>query len=349
MIGGKINFVTEIETEGVMEDLKTEWDAFQEGVANLLKITSDHVERRNMEVSETLEVVQKITNTVKEKVQEVAEKVGSLEDGMSHFEKKQTVSHQVKSLKEFQEMRNEHEHLKVGLVKTQNEVGEILNEQQLTKKLMSTVTEMNCHLESLKNMVNNLQSEISEVKAAQSTPSQKPPTEYQQVSPPDISSPICEWLQRQRKQNNVIIFGLSEQEDESTSLKQQLESLWQDIGVSELSEGEWSSYRVGKKEDGRKRPVIVKFAQMGKKSEILQKARNLKGKAVWNGVAITHDLTKLQCLEERKNELHLRLEAEKRNATLSDSGGQKWRVFGVRGARRIMLMNENARSSSTST
>ena len=61
-------------------------------------------------------------------------------------------------------------------------------------------------------------------------------------------------------------------------------------------------------EDGRKRPVIVKFAHIGRKSEILQKARNLKGKSVWNGVAITHDLTKLQCLEERKNELYLRLE-----------------------------------------
>ena len=127
-------------------------------MANLLKFTSDHVERRNMEISETLEVVQKITKAVMEKVQEVEEKVGSLDDGMSHFEKlkKQTVSHQVKSLKEFQEMRNEHEHLKVGLVKNQKEMGEILNEQKLTKKLMSTVTEMNNQLESLKKMVNNL-------------------------------------------------------------------------------------------------------------------------------------------------------------------------------------------------
>ena len=195
-----------------------------------------------------MKVVQTITKTVKEKVKEVEKKVGSLDHGMSLCEsfKKQTVSHQVKSLKEFQEMRNDHEQLKVGLVKNQKEIGEILNEQQITKKLMGTVTEMNCQLESLNKMVNNLQSEISEVKAAQSTQSQQRPTEYQQVSPPEISSPMCEWLQRQRKQNNVIIFGLPEQEDGSTNLQQQLESLWQDIGVSELSEGEWSSYRVGK-------------------------------------------------------------------------------------------------------
>ena len=195
-----------------------------------------------------MKVVQTITKTVKEKVKEVEKKVGSLDHGMSLCEsfKKQTVSHQVKSLKEFQEMRNDHEQLKVGLVKNQKEIGEILNEQQITKKLMGTVTEMNCQLESLNKMVNNLQSEISEVKAAQSTQSQQPPTEYQQVSPSEISSPMCEWLQRQRKQNNVIIFGLPEQEDGSTNLQQQLESLWQDIGVSELSEGEWSSYRVGK-------------------------------------------------------------------------------------------------------
>ena len=123
-----------------------------------------------------------------------------------------------------------------------------------------------------------------------------------------------------------------------TCLQDQLKSLWQDIGIPDLAEGEWPRFRVGKFEDGRKRPVIVKFAHIGRKFEILLKAKNLKGKAEWSGVAITHDLTKFQCLQEKKHELHLQIQADKRIATRSDNDGQSWRVVGVRGALRVRLI-----------
>ena len=62
-------------------------------------------------------------------------------------------------------------------------------------------------------------------------------------------------------------------------LQEKLKSLWQDIGIPDLAEGEWSRFRVGKFEDGRKRPVIVKFAHIGRKFKILLKAKNFMGKA----------------------------------------------------------------------
>ena len=146
-----------------------------------------------------------------------------------------------------------------------------------------------------------------------------------------------EWMLHQRKQNNIIIFGLPEMEEDNC-LQEQLKSLWQDIGIPDLAEGEWSRFRVGKFEDGRKRPVIIKFAHIGRKFEILIKAKNLKGKPEWSGVAITHDLTKFQCLQEKKHELHLRIQADKRNATRSDNDAHSWRVVGARGAQRLMLL-----------
>ena len=41
------------------------------------------------------------------------------------------------------------------------------------------------------------------------------------------------------------------------------------------------------------------------KIDILAKAKMLKGNEKWKGVSITHDLTKMQCAEEKTNELLL--------------------------------------------
>ena len=73
--------------------------------------------------------------------------------------------------------------------------------------------------------------------------------------------------------------------------------------------------------------------------QILIKAKMLKGNEKWRGVSITHDLTKVQCAEEKTKELLLRQEAVKKNECLSpeDKMTKIWKVVGGRGSRALAL------------
>ena len=282
----------------------------------------------------------------KESMKILKDLVTNLTNQIIHLDKfrTQTVSHQI-SMKS--ELENQNDEMKRGYVKNneviddlQNQLTDmhkkVLNEEQLTQNLTVKVEEISGHCKSLQDKVNQLQSDIRTMRITQLSPPLQPSTRPHEIGP------VPEWMLRQRKQSNIIIFGLPELQDGNTGLLDQLGSLWTDIGISDLGDGSWSAFRVGKSENGRKQPVIVKFLDISKKFEILLNAKNLKGKAKWAGVAISHDLTKLQCLQEREKELHLRLEAEERNTNCPDIGGRRWRVVGVRGSRRIMLVHENA-------
>ena len=54
------------------------------------------------------------------------------------------------------------------------------------------------------------------------------------------------------------------------------------------------------------------------KNEILFKAKNLKGNEKWKQVGITHDLTKMEYLDEKNRELQMRQAAAAKNAALSE-------------------------------
>ena len=97
---------------------------------------------------------------------------------------------------------------------------------------------------------------------------------------------------------------------------------------------------VGKIDKGKPRPVVVRFDQPEIKTEILQKAKRLKGSCKWPSLVITHDLTKIQCLEEKNHELKLRRDAEMMSASLTSTQRQtkQWRVVGARGKRRLALL-----------
>ena len=154
---------------------------------------------------------------------------------------------------------------------------------------------------------------------------------------------MSELALRQRKRNNIIIFGLPESLAEQTDAKLlhgQICSLFQELGISEPSNGLLSWFRVGKMDTGKPRPVVVRFDQPEIKTEILQKAKRLKGSCNWPSLVITHDLTKIQCLEEKNHELKLRRDAEMMSASLTSTQRQtkQWRVVGARGKRRLALL-----------
>ena len=111
------------------------------------------------------------------------------------------------------------------------------------------------------------------------------------------------------KKNNIIIFGLPESQatDSKEEAQMEVQLLFHDLGLQLNTVTDVQSmYRVGRPSAEKKRPIIIKLTSSDMKREILFKARNLKGNPRWKGVAITHDLTKLQCLEEKNCDMKLR-------------------------------------------
>ena len=90
------------------------------------------------------------------------------------------------------------------------------------------------------------------------------------------------------------------------------------------------------------RPLIVKLRNQEEKAEILFKAKRLKNNQNWEGVSITHDLTKQQCQEEKIVELELKRKAEEMNCQLleNEKFEKFWKVVGGRGTRRLVLRNK---------
>ena len=154
------------------------------------------------------------------------------------------------------------------------------------------------------------------------------------VSPQILSSVPNEFHLRERKKNNLIIFGLGESNEALN--EEVVDDLFHDLGIV-ITSDEYQYFRVGKYNCQNYRPLVIKLPNAIIKSDILAKAKMLKGNEKWKGVSITHDLTKMQCAEEKTNELLLRNEAVKRNEGLSpeEKLTKIWKVVGGRGSRAL--------------
>ena len=138
---------------------------------------------------------------------------------------------------------------------------------------------------------------------------------------------------QERKKNNLILFGLQETERDDIH---HLKALFCNLGAV-IDVDNTQIYRTGSSLE-KCRPLIVKLRNQEEKAEILFKAKNLKNNKNWQGVSITHDLTKRQCQAEKVREMDLRKEAEERNSHLSnEKSGKVWKVVGGRGTRRVVL------------
>ena len=76
------------------------------------------------------------------------------------------------------------------------------------------------------------------------------------------NSDMSELALRQRKRNNIIIFGLPEtsaEQADATLLHGQICATFQDIGISDPSNGLLSWFRVGKVDPEKRRPVVVRY------------------------------------------------------------------------------------------
>ena len=191
-------------------------------------------------------------------------------------------------------------------------------------------------LENLKLKVDKLENESSILK----------------VHLQSLTTPVCsfgtteEFHQRKSKQNNLIIFGMRENEEEASTQqekdKSEIEALLQDLNI-QLDLNSVKYFRIGQSSPGKCRPIIIKPGAEAK-AKILQNARCLKGNVKWQGVAITHDLTKLEYQQERAKEAVLQSEAKCKNSFLSEASKAIgfWKVIGGRGERRLAFMKHSS-------
>ena len=145
---------------------------------------------------------------------------------------------------------------------------------------------------------------------------------------------VPEWVLRERKRNNIIIFGQQETDDDLAMIKLLAGDLDLDL---DPSTDIVHHFRVGTSNSGNLRPLVVKFACTEKKRAILMMAKKLKGMEKWNGVVITHDMTKLECQVEKAWEIKLRQDAEHLNNSLTadEKSVKFFKVIGGRRERRI--------------
>jgi hypothetical protein len=144
---------------------------------------------------------------------------------------------------------------------------------------------------------------------------------------------------REEKRKNVVIHGLSEPtgEDGWTRMeedKKQLNKIFTllDINVVVETDVEFCR-RVGEKSE-RARPLVVGFYTEWAKSTLIKNSRYLADSDM-DHVSVAPDLTEKQ----RRAERDLQLEAEKRNAEISEEDAAKnlvWKVVGKRGQKRLI-------------
>ncbi|CAG4954569.1 unnamed protein product [Colias eurytheme] len=104
-----------------------------------------------------------------------------------------------------------------------------------------------------------------------------------------------EYLKRDKKQNNIIIFGLKEEQESAPGLIQEVKKIFnKDLNINIEDFEINNAYRIGKKNlEGKPRPVLLSFVSSWKKNEVMKVRKNLKG------IYISEDYSK-EVLEKRK-------------------------------------------------
>jgi len=98
----------------------------------------------------------------------------------------------------------------------------------------------------------------------------------------------CDELEQYQRRNCLRIFGKGEEEGEDTDCI--AIEVAKKIGVQlDLTDID-RSHRVGRKVDGRTRPIIVKFVSYRKRREVFNAKKQLKN----TGVTIREDLTRMR-------------------------------------------------------
>ena len=156
------------------------------------------------------------------------------------------------------------------------------------QKLEYRIGNLESSIESFRRIQNRQQTEINEIKLSLSKI---------QLSKSEI---LDEMEDRERRRNNVILFGLPEHDEGTVAeRKQHDESLVQEVFEAiDCDDVETDAIlRLGRNVSGRLRPVKVTLSDRSSKAEIMRKSRDLRKSDNFKRVFISNDKTKLQQTE----------------------------------------------------
>ena len=145
--------------------------------------------------------------------------------------------------------------------------------------------------------------------------------------------PMKELMEIEDKKANLVIFGIPEQTGSgltSRSAKdkdaQVVDSILEEVArrkvVFEVK------FRIGPKEEGKDRPIVLKLRNQHEKYEILDNCNRLKDHPQWKNVHIRPDLTKLQRECRKAHEAQLKAEASQKNAERKNGETWEWKPRG---------------------
>ncbi|XP_063363513.1 uncharacterized protein LOC134652271 [Cydia amplana] len=120
-----------------------------------------------------------------------------------------------------------------------------------------------------------------------------------------------EYLKREKKNNNIVIFGMKEGETSTTQLLDKVKNTFkEDLGIN-IENGEINNaFRLGKViRDNKPRPILLSFVSTWKKSDIMKNKKNLKE------IYVKDDFSK-EVLERRK-ELLPKVEEERKKGNIA--------------------------------
>ncbi|XP_021361462.1 uncharacterized protein LOC110455591 [Mizuhopecten yessoensis] len=155
------------------------------------------------------------------------------------------------------------------------------------------------------------------------------------------STILSELNDKKRRENNIIIFGVDEKEDNGDAKHADLEIVTKMLKTCKVSAEGLNDIpkitRLGRKQQEKTRPILVSFGSIAYKSVFFKNIRNLQTNDDYKSIRINNDLTK----SEREGEAALRGEAKKRNE--KETGGFVHRVKGPPWNRKIVKIKTKIR------
>lgn len=110
----------------------------------------------------------------------------------------------------------------------------------------------------------------------------------------EILEKKIEYLENEKRKNNILFFGLEEKEKSSSELFQTVQDIIkEDLGITLEPNDVSKIHRIGVNKENKIRPVLIVFANNWKRSEILKIKKSLKE------VYVTEDFPK-EVLEKRR-------------------------------------------------
>ena len=196
---------------------------------------------------------------------------------------------------------------------------------------------------ALKEKIEKMEAQTDQVKTKMGNMEKEIETGMETAKKEVKEEMTMERKEMEEKANNLVLYGLKESEKEDAKDRKEedyekVRKMAEEIGVE--VEGKMEvKFRAGKKvENGKARPLIVRFEKDETREQLLTHARRLARKDEWRNVFVSPDLTWKQREEARQEEKKLREEADRKTEQAKNEGRTdgRYAVVGQRGRRRIV-------------